>query len=84
MPDKPHITYPCPWTYRIIGDSPDLIKKAVEDLLPDGDSYDLKMGNISSKGNYVSLYLNIIVISEKQKDHYKSVLMSSKGIRIVL
>jgi len=84
MSDKPHISYPCPWTYRIIGDNSDLIKKAVEKLLPDRDSYVLKTGNISSKGNYVSQYLKIIVTSERQKDHYKSVLMASEGIRIIL
>lgn len=84
MSDKPNITYPCPWTYRIIGESTDQIKKAIETLIPDRDSYNLKMGNISSKGNYVSLYLNIVVISEKEKDHYKSALLKSDGVIIVI
>jgi putative lipoic acid-binding regulatory protein len=84
MPDKPHITYPCPWTYRIIGERSENIIQAVEEIIPDRDSYDLIKGNVSKHGNYVSLYLKIIVLSEKQKDHYKSALMKSKGIIIVL
>ncbi len=84
MPNKPKIIYPSPWTFRIIGDNETVIKKTVESLLPDKDSYDLQPGNVSKKGNYVSWHLNVVVLSAKQKDACQEFLLKQSGIHMIL
>ncbi|MDK2976236.1 MAG: hypothetical protein PWP06_711 [Candidatus Marinimicrobia bacterium] len=84
MTGKPTITYPCTWTFRIIGKNPSAIKNAVSTLIPNIDSYVLKPGNTSKKGNYVSWHLTLIVLSEDQKNTYKQNLLNKPGIYFIL
>jgi len=84
MTGKPTITYPCTWTFRIIGKNPSAIKHAVSTLIPNMDSYSLKPGNTSKKGNYVSWHLTLVVLSEDQKNTYKKDLLKQPCIHFIL
>jgi len=84
MPGKPKITYPCSWTFRIIGENSHVIESAVASLIPNADSYSLKPGNISKKGKYVSLHLHVVVLSDEQKNSYKQFLLKQSGIHFIL
>ncbi|MBE7475847.1 MAG: DUF493 domain-containing protein [Ignavibacteriota bacterium] len=61
--NKPQIIYPCKWSYKIIGTNIQQMITAVEEIVKDLE-YDLTPSNISRRGKYFSLNVNVIVPSE--------------------
>ncbi len=64
--EKPDITYPCQWSYRIIGTDEAPIKNSVEALVT-SKNYKLESSNKSSSGKYVSMALSLIVDTEDER-----------------
>ena len=79
---RPEITYPCEWSYKIIGNNIDKIIEAIE-IAASGLKYDVTPSNISKKGNYYSLNLTLTVPNEVVRDLIYQKLDSSDSIKIV-
>ena len=79
---RPEITYPCEWSYKIIGNNIDKILEAIENAVS-GLKYDVTPSNISKNGNYYSLNLSLIVPNEVIRDLIYQKLDSSESIKIV-
>ena len=79
---KPEITYPCEWSYKIIGNNIDKILEAIENAVS-GLKYDVTSSNISKNGNYYSLNLTLTVPNEVVRDLIYQKLDSSDSIKIV-
>ena len=79
---RPEITYPCEWSYKIIGNNIDKILEAIE-IAVSGLKYDVTPSNISKNGNYYSLNLKLTVPNEVVRDLIYQKLDSSESIKIV-
>ena len=63
---KPEITYPCAWEYRIIGKDHTALTGCVKEIM--GDKHHiLTLSNQSTKGTFVSLSLTLTVESEQER-----------------
>lgn len=80
---KPEINYPCSWNYKVIGTNVDEMIKAIEESVI-GMEYEIKSSNISSKGNYVSLNLQVYVTSEAIRDIIFAKIEASDYVKMVL
>jgi putative lipoic acid-binding regulatory protein len=80
--NRPEITYPCEWSYKIIGNNIDKILEAIENAVS-GLKYDVTPSNISKNGNYYSLNLKLTVPNEVIRDLIYQKLDSSESIKIV-
>lgn len=72
---KPEITYPCRWEYKVIGRDDQAVKDAVaacvQGLAQDQASprdYGLGFSRASGKGNYLSFKLELEVRSQTERD----------------
>ncbi len=81
--EKPDITYPCQWSYRIIGTHEAPIKNSVEALVTD-KKYKLVSSNTSSSGKYVSMALSLIVDTEEERLSLFNALKANDEIKMVL
>ena len=79
---RPEITYPCEWSYKIIGNNIDKILEAIE-IAVSGLKYDVTPSNISKNGNYYSLNLKLTVPNEVVRDLIYQKLDSSESVKIV-
>jgi putative lipoic acid-binding regulatory protein len=80
--NRPEITYPCEWSYKIIGNNIDKILEAIENAVS-GLKYDVTPSNISKNGNYYSLNLKLTVPNEVVRDLIYQKLDSSESVKIV-
>jgi len=81
--DKPEITYPTRWPYRIVGTDPLSIRSRVAVIAGERE-YELSPSKESSKGNYVSLLLEIEVSDEADRDAIFAALQADPAIKMVL
>ena len=79
---KPHITYPCQWEYRIIGESEERLKHLIFELMP--REYELHFGKTSAQGRFVSLYVKLEVQSEEESNNIFMRLKKSKEVKMIL
>lgn len=89
--EKPQITYPCLWGFKVVGTDEDAVREAIkcclqECLNPDsGDrSYELGFSRTSSKGNYVSLTLNLEVQDADERNTLFQALADRPEVRMVI
>ena len=80
--NRPEITYPCEWSYKIIGNNIDKILEAIENAVS-GLKYDVTPSNISKNGNYYSLNLKLTVPNEVVRDLIYQKLDSCESVKIV-
>ena len=80
---KPKIDYPCPWQYKIIGESGTVIAKLVADQVHEKD-YTLTKSNVSSSGRYVSMSLELTVHSEERRLELYRLLAEDTTVKVVL
>jgi putative lipoic acid-binding regulatory protein len=64
---KPEISYPCSWQYTLLGTDITAIKKASAEILAETE-HSLVESKKSSTGKYVSVHLELDVISEVHRD----------------
>lgn len=80
---KPDITYPCQWTFKIIGTRSDIIRRLTEECLK-GKKYSLSASNKSSSGKYVSMSLKTEVKDESSRDLIYTYFKGQPDIKMVL
>jgi putative lipoic acid-binding regulatory protein len=84
LPDKkPHITYPCFWSYTIIGADHVLIPQNVAIILENYD-YHLKKSHHSQTGKYISFNLSVFVKNENERNHIFVMLGKIPTVKIVI
>ncbi len=66
---KPEIIYPCSWQYKLIGMNKDAIQQAILEIIAD-HNHTITHSNTSSSGKYISLNLELEVLSEKHRDGF--------------
>ncbi|AWK62356.1 hypothetical protein HCN_1750 [Helicobacter cinaedi PAGU611] len=79
---KPNITYPCKWEYRIIGKDEKKLRELIFEIMP--REYEIKFGKNSAQGHYVSLYVELVVQSENERNEIFSALQKSQEVKMVL
>lgn len=80
--EKPEITYPCRWPFRIIGVDIESISNAIDVTLA-GYPYCKTSGNTSNKGTYASLHVEVDVIDEGMRNTIYSSLKKITGVKMV-
>ncbi len=80
---KPEITYPCEWAFKVIGRDADKILAAIKDAVL-GIEYDVIPSNISKNDKYLSLNLKLIVPNETVRNLIYEKLGNNPDIKFVL
>lgn len=79
----PHIQYPCPWTYTLIGlDEEDMLLHIGSVLK--GRPHKVQYSKRSAQGKYHSLHVELQVESEEDRNHIFNELKKHPGIRMIL
>lgn len=81
--NKPDITYPCQWEYKIIGLTPEEMSSSVAQIL-DGRDYKLNMSNVSRTGKYTSLTISLLVENEEDRLSIFNNLSGTPTIKMVI
>ena len=81
--DKPIIDYPCDWTFKIIGQEDNLLRKAARSTLQER-SHTLSNSNTSSGGKYTSLNLVVNVKDATDRDEIFNRLQNNSAIKLIL
>ena len=81
--DKPVIEYPCEWSFKIIGSDEEVIRKGVEECLPDS-TYNVSKGNTSSSGKYATLNLETVVRNEGERNRIFEALKNIPTVKMIL
>lgn len=88
---KPVVTYPTPWGYKVVGPDEEAMRAAVKETLDDcltpesGDRpYEVGHSRTSSGGKYVSLSLNLTVLDEAERDGIFHALKQRPEIILVI
>jgi putative lipoic acid-binding regulatory protein len=80
---KLKLTYPCDWTYKVIGANDKEIIDAVKEIILNKD-YKLTPSNKSKKGKFISFTLKTLVYNETHRvELYKLLQEHSKVIRVL-
>ena len=82
-PERPDITYPCLWVYKVIGED---AAKLNEVIVSACSPHDVKISfsHSSSKGKYHSLNAELEVPDEKCRLHIYEVLKDHPAVKTVL
>ena len=85
IPDnsRPNIKYPTKWTYSVIGMDRAQLEQAIKDVVEDR-SHTVSLSNVSSKGRYVSLVLQLIVLNEGERLRLFKALRDHPAVTMVL
>lgn len=81
--DKPTVTYPCRWSFTLIGTDASAIQESVEACLK-SHRYDLTPSNKSRTGKYISLHLETPVASEEERNQLFARLKAAPAIKMIL
>ena len=79
---KPQIDYPTQWEYRIIGKDKKELEEIVKEIFPQG--YELKDGQASSGGKFVSIVVSAEVASEQERNELFAKLKNHPQVSLVL
>lgn len=80
---KLELTYPCNWTYKLIGSEKEALEKAIHDVIIERE-HDLSHSNTSKTGKYVSLNLKLLVHNEDDRQFIFEALKAHQNIKMVL
>ncbi len=78
----PQIDYPTQWEYRIIGKDKKELEEIVKEIFPQG--YELKDGQASSGGKFVSIVVSAEVASEQERNELFAKLKNHPQVSMVL
>jgi uncharacterized protein len=81
--DKPDIEYPCQWVFKVFGTSEELLRDAVEEIMP-GTACELTLSRSSRRGRYVSMNLELTVVSDPDRAGIYEALSAHARILLVL
>jgi uncharacterized protein len=77
------LDYPCHWEYKLILSSEHCVSVPIKDVL-DTREHDLKPSQNSTKGNYISYTLKVLVHNDDDRTTLFRTLKSHKHIKFVL
>ncbi|MBM3891189.1 MAG: DUF493 domain-containing protein [Verrucomicrobia bacterium] len=81
--DKPLITYPCRWDYKIIGTDTQRLRAAVAVIVKDIE-HTVADSNRSPGGKYCSVALTVLVRDEAHRDQIFMALRAHQDVIMVL
>lgn len=81
--EKIELTYPCSWTYKLIGYEKEAIQKAIHDVIIERE-HDLVHSNKSKTGKYVSMNLDLVIQNEDERNFIYEALKAHQNIKMVL
>lgn len=81
--NTPQITYPCRWSFTLIGNDEDAMRNAVAEYIAK-DTCRLTRSRKSSSGKYASLHLDTEVASEEERNRLFAALKAMPAIKMVL
>ena len=80
---KPELQYPCPWEYKVIGESESAMRRAIAEIFMELD-HAVAFSHSSRTGKYCSLLVGITVADEEQRLSLFASLKAHRDIKIVL
>lgn len=80
---KPLITYPCRWDYKIIGADAGRIRAVITAVVADAE-HTVADSNRSRGGKYCSVALNVAVRDEEHRNQIFVAIRSHKDVIMVL
>ena len=80
---KPKLTYPCKWIYKVIGFNQEGVRKAIFEVVGDGE-YSIEHSNNSTNGKYCCLNFEMTVHSEENRTKIYESLKNHPNVKIVL
>jgi uncharacterized protein len=81
--ENPLITYPCAWSYRLIGEDGEQIVREIPGKMG-GVRHEISFANRSRQGRYVSINVDAIVSSDEERLSVASRLQRIPGVRMVM
>jgi uncharacterized protein len=81
--EKPKIDFPCEWSYKIFGTDKNKLENAISEVLKQ-NPYQIVKATKSSKGNYISLTIKLIIKNQSELDDFYHKFSAQKDIKIVL
>ena len=82
-PEKPEITYPCTWVYKVIGEDCTLLKDLIVSTCAP-EEVKISHSHTSSKGKYHSLNAELVVQDEDSRLGIYEALKKHPAVKIVL
>ncbi len=82
-PQQPEITYPTPWQYKLVGREQTALRTVVAEVVGQR-AYALELSHRSRKGSYVSMNLELTVVSEADRLSLYASLGASPHVLYVL
>ena len=80
---KLDLTYPCNWSYKVISSSKSLIEEALAEVLINKD-FKISPSKSSKSKTYISMQVDIVVVSEEERLGVFEALKSHRHIKFVL
>lgn len=80
---KLELTYPCGWSYKLIGHEKEALQKAIHDVIIERE-HKLVHSNASKTGKYVSMNLDLLVHNEDDRNFIYEALKAHQNIKMVL
>ncbi len=80
---KLELSYPCSWSYKLIGYEKEAIQKAIHDVVL-AMEYDLVHSHVSKSGKYVSMNLDLVIANEEERNFIYEALKAHQNIKMVL
>lgn len=77
------IDYPCPWVYRLLGESEAAIRAAIAVVVQERE-HAIAIGRSSRGGRYLSVHLRLVVTSDGDRTTILSALQTHSSIRYIL
>ena len=81
--EKLELTYPCSWTYKVIGHEKQALQKAIKDVI-DEREHNLEHSKASKTGKYVSMNLDMLIHNEDDRTFIFEALKNHQDIKMVL
>lgn len=81
--NEPAVTYPCQWSFTLIGSEEKAMRASVAACLKK-DTYRLAPSKKSHSGKYVSLHLDTEVVSEDERNRLFACLKDAPVIKMIL
>jgi putative lipoic acid-binding regulatory protein len=80
---KLELTYPCSWSYKLIGHEKEAIQKAIHDVILEREC-DIVHSNVSKTGKYISMNLDLVIQNEDERNFIFEALKAHQNIKMVL
>ncbi|MDD2791053.1 MAG: DUF493 domain-containing protein [Sulfurimonas sp.] len=81
--EKLELSYPCSWSYKLIGYEKEAIQKAIHEVILERE-HSLTHSNASKSGKYISMNLDLVIVNEDERNFIYEALKTHQNIKMVL